>query len=615
MSRNPTREDLEQRIRVLEEESAIGKQVEKELHTEREKLGERVKELRCLYGLSELIEKPGVSLDGILKGAADLLPPGWQYPDIAQARIVLDGHEYTSQGFEEGKWKQTADIVAHGSKIGAVEIFYLKDMPELNEGPFLKEERNLINAIAERLGRIIEHKWAEEALLQSEAKYRVLTDRMNDVMWTTDMDFNVTYISPSVTKLVGFTPEECIRMAPWEAITPESLTKAVTLLNAELQREQEEGIDPERTVKFEMEDYHKNGSTVWVECVVGAIRDSTGKMIGFQGVSRNISERKHAEDALRQSEAKYRFLTEKMNDIIWTADLELKMSYISPSVEKVLGYTPEERIGHGAGEVMTPESLAWTLDHLGEELKHDQDEGVDPERTVTFEAEYYHKNGSTVWIENVASAIRDVDGKFIGIHGVSRDITERKKTEMELKQYHEKLEDMVYSRTAELTKAYEQLTHENDVRKTTEVELDRRRQELEEMNTALRVILKQREEDKANIEMNVMTNHKVSILPYLDLLEKTSLNADQTTYLSIIRSNLNVITSTFNRKISTECLGLTANELKVASLIREGRTSKEISGLLNVSINTVNTYRRKIRAKTNLKNEDVNLRTYLQSLE
>jgi PAS domain S-box-containing protein len=329
----------------------------------------------------------------------------------------------------------------------------------------------------------------------------------------------------------------------------------------------------------------------------------------------DITERKQAEEALQQSEDKYRTLTEKMNDIVWTTDLDFNVIYMSPSVTKLVGFTPEECMQIPPWEAITPESLTRATDILNEELLRDQEEGIDPERIVKFEMEDYHKNGSTVWVECVVSAIRDNTCKIIGLHGVSRDISERKRAEMDLKRYRENLEEMVNTRTAELTKTYAQLKQENDVRRTTEVELDRRRLELEEMNTALRVILKQREEDKTTIEMNVISNHKVSILPYIGLLERTNLDDEQKTFLSIIKSNLNVITSTFSRKISSGNLGLTTNELKVASLIKEGKTSKEIAGLLNVSITTINAYRRKIRAKTDLRNKDINLRSYLQSLE
>ncbi len=175
-------EELEQRIRVPEAESSKGKHAEEELQAERRKLGERVKELKCLYGLSELMEKTGISINGILQGMADLLPQGWQYPDIAHARIVWGGHQYTSEGFEEGKWRQAADIEAHGKKIGFVEILYLKEMPELDEGPFLKDERNLINAIAERLGKIIQFKQTEETLIKSNALLKSVIESPKDIV-------------------------------------------------------------------------------------------------------------------------------------------------------------------------------------------------------------------------------------------------------------------------------------------------------------------------------------------------------------------------------------------------------------------------------------------------
>jgi PAS domain-containing protein len=182
MAMKPTSDALEQRIRVLEKESARGKHAEEELQAERHKLGERVKELKCLYDLTELIEKPGISLEGILQGTADILYQGWQYPDIARARIVWEGRQYTSRNFKEGKWRQAADIEAHGSKIGVVEIFYLEEMPEFDEGPFLKEERNLINAITKRLGRIIQLRQAEKTLTESYALQNSIVESPKDVV-------------------------------------------------------------------------------------------------------------------------------------------------------------------------------------------------------------------------------------------------------------------------------------------------------------------------------------------------------------------------------------------------------------------------------------------------
>jgi PAS domain S-box-containing protein len=355
---------------------------------------------------------------------------------------------------------------------------------------------------------------------------------------------------------------------------------------------------------------------------VSFIRDDTGRAIGIYGVSRDITDRKQVEEALQKSEAKYRFLTEKMNDIIWTMDLDFRITYGSPSFKKVLGYTPEERMNLEARERITPESLARAQDVLLAGLKYMQEKGVDPERSVTLELECYHKNGSIVWMECVVSPIVDETGKITGIHGVSRDITDRKKVEKELQKHREQLEDLVKERTAELTGAYEQLKQENEVRKTTELalrsresELEKERQEVDDVNAALKVLLKHREEDKANMEMDIISNIKISVLPYVEKLEASRLEQSQKVALSQIKSHLNDIASPFVRKISSEYLGLTPTEIKVASLIKEGRTSKDIAELLHISLNTVITHRYNIRKKTGLKNKKMNLRSYLQVLE
>jgi diguanylate cyclase (GGDEF)-like protein len=127
-------------------------------------LKERAKELNCLYGISNLVQGPDISLEELLQGTVNLIPPSWQYPEIACARIVLGGQEYLTDNFRETAWRQTSDIIVNGERTGAVEVCYLEEKPESDEGPFLTEERDLINAIAERLGRVSERRQAEEAL-------------------------------------------------------------------------------------------------------------------------------------------------------------------------------------------------------------------------------------------------------------------------------------------------------------------------------------------------------------------------------------------------------------------------------------------------------------------
>ncbi len=99
------------------------------------------------------------------------------------------------------------------------------------------------------------------------------------------------------------------------------------------------------------------------------------------------------EDALKQSEEKYRFLTEKMADIVWTLDSDFRTTYVSPSIEKVLGFTPEERKRQTLEEIVTPESLQVVQMMFLEELRRDEEGSADPDRSVTIEVEYYRKDG------------------------------------------------------------------------------------------------------------------------------------------------------------------------------------------------------------------------------
>jgi len=128
-------------------------------------LTERVKELNCLYNLSRLVDRQGITLEGILEGTVHLFAPAWCYPEITCATIKLRNREFKTKNFRETLWQQSADIKIHGKTAGKVTVGYLEEKPESYEGPFLKEERALLEAVSERLGRIIERNRAEAKLL------------------------------------------------------------------------------------------------------------------------------------------------------------------------------------------------------------------------------------------------------------------------------------------------------------------------------------------------------------------------------------------------------------------------------------------------------------------
>jgi DNA-binding CsgD family transcriptional regulator len=144
-------------------------------------LQERVKELDCLYGISRFIERPGISVPQILQGAVKALPSAWQHPEIAAARIVFDTVIVTSRRFRETPWVQSQSIKVRGKVVGRVDVAYLENAPKSHEGPFLQEERNLLDEVAERLGRVIERMKAEEELREREKELALMNQELQEV--------------------------------------------------------------------------------------------------------------------------------------------------------------------------------------------------------------------------------------------------------------------------------------------------------------------------------------------------------------------------------------------------------------------------------------------------
>jgi diguanylate cyclase (GGDEF)-like protein/PAS domain S-box-containing protein len=285
---------LKKRIQELENSEAERKRV-------KEALRERNKELNCLYAISALLELPGISLDEILKGAVMLIPPAWQFPEITEASIVLEGKIFQTARFRETSWMQAREVIVNGMPVGQVEVCYLEERQASDEGPFLKEERKLLNAIAERLGRITERKRVEEAVRESEERYRALVENASDIVFRLDDTGHVTYVNPAALRITGYEEKEIIGRHYPTFIRQDMREEAMRFFGRQFVK----GI-PNTYTEYPV--IVKNGHELWFGQNTQLIFQD-GKVVAFQAVARDITDRKQAEEALRESEERYRELS------------------------------------------------------------------------------------------------------------------------------------------------------------------------------------------------------------------------------------------------------------------------------------------------------------------
>jgi PAS domain S-box-containing protein len=283
---------------------------------------------------------------------------------------------------------------------------------------------------------ITRRRWTEKALIEREAQYRLLADHMKDQVWLIDFNFKPIFVSPSFIKLLGYSLEE-LRDLAWDKILTKESLKQATDLVSQIAPLTMDSLDEilDRTVEMEL--YCKNGGKVWLEIRCSFIRDENGNAVSILGESRDITERKQAEAALVEREIQYRLLADHMKDQVWLTDLNLKPSFLSPSFEKLLGYSIEDLKALSWSTLLTPESLKKVrgiLANVSPLTKDTPDDIFDR----TEELEVCCRNGRTVWVEVVCSFIRDENGNAISILGESRDITERKQMEDALKKSEER---------------------------------------------------------------------------------------------------------------------------------------------------------------------------------
>jgi len=276
---------------------------------------------------------------------------------------------------------------------------------------------------------ITERKQAEEVLKVSEAQYRWLSEHITDGVWLLDMNLKPTYQSPSMEKLTGFTHEELMELPMEKRVTPESFKLAFELFLELLPRIMADSdYNPLRTL--ELECCCKDGTILWTENKLSGIRDENGKPVSILAEVRDITERKQAEEALRESEYKYKSLIENIPDIIFTVDLEGKITFVSQRIKEILGYENAEMINMIIFNFIPEEDHQRAMESL--------QKGMKGEKIRHFQIPMITKSGERLFFECSFSRVYK-DGAVVGAQGTAVDITERKRAEEERQQSFERM--------------------------------------------------------------------------------------------------------------------------------------------------------------------------------
>ena len=280
---------------------------------------------------------------------------------------------------------------------------------------------------------ITERKLAEQALRDSEEKYRTMADNISDVVWTMDMEGHFTYVSPSAEHILGYAVEEVYRLDPARVVEPNALERLGRLIDEAIQRVADGG-DPWVTHNpQEFDHYHKDGRMITCEMSVMLMQDDKGNPTGVIGVTRDVTERKRAEEALRESEEKYRTMAESISDMVWMMDMEGRVTYCNRATKNLLGYEPDELVGLRLAGFLTDQARDRARRGIQDSIERSRAGQVDPQ--VPREYDHVHKDGTVVPCEVVSKLLVDNTGTPVGLVGVSRDIRERKRAEAEKRRF------------------------------------------------------------------------------------------------------------------------------------------------------------------------------------
>lgn len=409
---------------------------------------------------------------------------------------------------------------------------------------------------------------AREALREAEEKCQAIINNIEDGYYEVDLDGNFTYFNDAMPLITGYSRQELIGMNNRQILDKYNAKQVFDVFKKVYLT----GLAA-KAVDWEL--IRKDGTRCIIEVSITLKRDLLSQPVGFLGIARDITQRKRMEQALRESELRYRTIIENIEDGYYEVDLAGNFTFFNDAMTRIIGYTHEEMMGMNYRLYTDP----YYAKQVFEVFNKVYLSGL---ATKALDWKLVAKKGSRRFIEASITLKRDLNSQPIGFMGIARDITDRRK-------YVETLE-------------------------AREKELEIKTKSLEEVNTTLKVLLERRDADKAALEDTIIGHVNDLVMPYLERVKKRTSDKKSLEYLSVLENNLDTITSSFFRRLTTKYANLTTTEIEVANLVKNGKSIKEIAEILSISGKTVEVHRTNIRKKMGIANTATSLRNHLLSL-
>ena len=591
MAKTPTYEELEQRVKELEtlagkrktwEERVTDDRKEKEtiLNSLVEHVIHQDTEMRVLWANRAACESANLTREQLLGRFCYEIWSGRSHPcpDCPLKKAMETGQPEEMEKFTpDGRaWFIRGYPVkdATGKIIGAIEVALDITDRKRTEEKLCNSRNNLEQRVKERTAELIaankelrrqieERKRAEAALRESEKKYRTLLETTSEGCWMIDPENKTVEVNKSLCNMLGYRQEEMVGKTPFDFVDDE---------NRKIFMDQTSKISRTDHRSYEITLKKKNGQDLQTYFNATTIWDESGALKGAFALVTDNTERKQAERELLERE-------QIMRAVLAASPVGIALirnrivAQANRAMNRIWGYPNGFLLGKST-EVLYPNAEEYH--RVGREFYSE----IEKNGVGNLETRWLTQNGTEIQCFLQGSPL-DPSDLSKGVIVAAMDITERKRAEKALKQRGMELEIKTIS--------------------------------LKEANTALKVLLKQREEDKMELEEKVVLNVRELILPYVEKLKMKKLGEKQRAYLNVIESNLNDIVSPFVHALSSKLIKLSPTELQVTHLIKQGNTTKEIANIMNLATSTIDFHRNNIRKKFGIKNKKTNLRTYLLS--